>query len=118
MLSKKWSHHHRTALLRCIPLSFPLSAQEASHAQHMSAQVVATGGLSFPKLGTTGGGLRLLEEGGHTLVPPYPALTPLIGPHPGNASLAGEQAVHINSHICLNFFSLQGIYGLHASAAP
>lgn len=43
------------------------------------AQVLAMGGSSFPKMGTDGTGFRILRELGHTLRPPYPALTPLKG---------------------------------------
>lgn len=50
---------------------------------------MATGGRSFPKLGTDGIGWAALAAGGHRLVDPYPALTPLKGPHPGGAQLAG-----------------------------
>ncbi|HTR81844.1 MAG TPA: NAD(P)/FAD-dependent oxidoreductase [Bacteroidota bacterium] len=39
--------------------------------------VVATGGLSFPKTGTTGDGFRWLRELGHHIVPPRPALAPV-----------------------------------------
>lgn len=41
------------------------------------AVVLATGGLSVPKTGSDGFGLTLAERLGHTLVPTYPALTPL-----------------------------------------
>lgn len=51
--------------------------------------VLATGGLSFPKMGTTGDGYRLLEKHGHSLKEPYAALTPLMGEHPGGSQLAG-----------------------------
>ncbi|KAK9816666.1 hypothetical protein WJX72_003465 [[Myrmecia] bisecta] len=51
--------------------------------------VLASGGQSFPSLGTTGTGYRLVQQHGHTLMQPYPALTPLKGPHPGGAQLAG-----------------------------
>lgn len=51
--------------------------------------ILATGGKSYPTLGTTGDGWRLLEQLGHTLHAPYPALTPLLGTHPGQAQLAG-----------------------------
>jgi predicted Rossmann fold flavoprotein len=40
--------------------------------------VLATGGQSFPKTGSDGSGYRLAEELGHTLVPPTPALAPLV----------------------------------------
>ena len=39
--------------------------------------VVATGGLSIPKIGATDFGYRLAEQFGHTLVPLRPALVPL-----------------------------------------
>ena len=53
------------------------------------ALVVASGGLSFPKVGTDGTGHRLLQGLGHSMHGPYPALTPLLGTHPGLESLAG-----------------------------
>jgi len=53
------------------------------------AVVVATGGLSIPKTGSDGAGLRIAEALGHVLTPTYPALTPLLAfPHP-HAELAG-----------------------------
>ncbi|MFN8672403.1 MAG: aminoacetone oxidase family FAD-binding enzyme [Candidatus Sericytochromatia bacterium] len=53
------------------------------------AIIVATGGLSIPKLGTTGDGQRFLKEIGHKINRLYPALTPLKGIHPNNEMLAG-----------------------------
>jgi predicted flavoprotein YhiN len=54
-------------------------------------QVVATGGMSFPKVGTDGTGHRILSQLGHSLHEPYPALTPLTGGHPGDGdNLAGD----------------------------
>ncbi len=48
------------------------------------AIVVATGGASYPKTGSTGDGYRLAEQAGHDIVPPRPALVPLVidGPEP------------------------------------
>lgn len=51
--------------------------------------VLATGGLSYPKLGTTGDGFSVLRRHGHALHEPYAALTPLLGEHPGGQQLAG-----------------------------
>ncbi|EIE23290.1 HI0933-like protein [Coccomyxa subellipsoidea C-169] len=51
--------------------------------------VVATGGLSFPKMGTDGTGHRIVGALGHSLKPVYPALTPLKGRHPAGSQLAG-----------------------------
>jgi len=55
-----------------------------------SSVILATGGSSFPKLGTTGDGYPILKRLGHSIQgPPYPALTPLLAGHPGNDNLAG-----------------------------
>jgi len=40
--------------------------------------IIATGGKSYPKTGSTGDGYKLAEELGHTIIPPKPALVPLI----------------------------------------
>ncbi len=40
--------------------------------------IMATGGKSFPGLGTTGDGYEILREIGHTVTPLYPGLVPLI----------------------------------------
>lgn len=51
--------------------------------------VVATGGLSVPATGSTGFGFEVAQAVGHTVVPPYAALTPLTAsPHP-HVDLAG-----------------------------
>ncbi len=42
------------------------------------AVVVATGGASYPKTGSSGDGYRLAEKLGHTIVPIRPALVPLV----------------------------------------
>jgi len=39
--------------------------------------IIATGGLSYPKTGSTGDGYRFARELGHTIVPPKPSLVPL-----------------------------------------
>ena len=39
--------------------------------------IIATGGLSFPKTGSTGDGYRWATESGHSLVQPEPALVPI-----------------------------------------
>ncbi len=42
------------------------------------AVVIATGGASYPKTGSSGDGYRLAEQVGHTIVPIRPALVPLV----------------------------------------
>ncbi|HFD39079.1 MAG TPA: aminoacetone oxidase family FAD-binding enzyme, partial [Anaerolineae bacterium] len=48
------------------------------------AVIVATGGASYPKTGSTGDGYRLAAQAGHTIRPIRPALVPLVlaGPEP------------------------------------
>lgn len=58
-----------------------------------SAVVLATGGLSVPKTGSDGTGLRLAARLGHVVHPPYPALTPLTETPPRHAALAGISRV-------------------------
>ncbi len=53
------------------------------------AVVVATGGASYPGTGSSGDGYRLLAGVGHTIVPPRPALVPLVVAEPFVASLEG-----------------------------
>jgi predicted Rossmann fold flavoprotein len=42
------------------------------------AVILATGGKSFPGLGTTGDGYEMLKEVGHTITKLYPGLVPLV----------------------------------------
>ncbi|MBR1671874.1 MAG: NAD(P)/FAD-dependent oxidoreductase [Fretibacterium sp.] len=39
--------------------------------------IIATGGRSYPKTGSTGDGYRFAQAAGHTIVPTYPALVPI-----------------------------------------
>ena len=41
------------------------------------AVILATGGCSYPRTGSTGDGLRMAEAKGHTVIPPLPSLVPL-----------------------------------------
>lgn len=63
-------------------VEWPLPAAEPDEWLEADAVVIATGGLSFPRTGSDGTGYALLEALGHTLVPPVPALTPLVSPDP------------------------------------
>lgn len=53
------------------------------------AVVLATGGLSVPKTGSDGTGIRLASRLGHVLHDTYPALTPLVAESAAHASLSG-----------------------------
>ena len=50
----------------------------------VGAVIVATGGASYPKTGSSGDGYKLADGVGHTIVPIRPALVPLViaGPEP------------------------------------
>ncbi len=43
-----------------------------------NAVILATGGLSYPKTGSTGDGLRMAEQMGHTVMPPMASLVPIV----------------------------------------
>ena len=55
----------------------------------VSRVVLATGGLSLPKTGSDGHGLRMAEALGHTIVPTTPALVPLVLAGSVHAPLSG-----------------------------
>ena len=50
----------------------------SGHGFHADSLVVATGGLSIPKMGASGFGYDLARQFGLTTVPPRPALVPLL----------------------------------------
>ena len=69
--------------------SFALSDVEPDEWLDADAVVLATGGLSFPRTGSDGTGYGLAVSLGHTLVPPVPALTPLVAVDPMCRSAQG-----------------------------
>jgi hypothetical protein len=54
-----------------------------------AAVILASGGLSVPQTGSDGTGLRIAERLGHSVHPPFAALTPLLAEPPVHAALAG-----------------------------
>ena len=44
---------------------------------YADAVLVAAGGMSYPRTGSQGGGYRLAEQAGHTVIAPQPSLIPL-----------------------------------------
>jgi hypothetical protein len=64
--------------------------------------VLTTGGVSFPKTGTTGDGYRIAAALGHEIVPPRPALVPLASNDPEIRALSGialqDAAVRVRSN--------------------
>jgi len=74
---------------------------DSNNIKHFSSDkvIVATGGLSYPKVGTDGTGHKFLQQIGHSINDTFPALTPLIGNHPGfGCQLAG---ISLNVHLTL-----------------
>ena len=75
-------------------------AETADGAQRARAVVLATGGLSVPKTGSDGFGLRLAGRLGHAMVATYPALTPLLaGQAPGDAPHAALSGVSLDASV-------------------
>ena len=62
---------------------------EAGEPIPASRVILATGGLSVPSTGSDGAGLRIAREAGHTVIPTYPALTPLTTSSEAHKALAG-----------------------------
>jgi len=62
------------------------SAKEPVYAEKL---IVATGGLSWPKTGSTGDGYRFARETGHTIVEPKASLVPLVTREDWRGQLAG-----------------------------
>jgi predicted Rossmann fold flavoprotein len=59
---------------------------------HSRNLVVATGGLSIPKIGATDFAYRLARQFGHGIIPPRPALVPLVFDEGWMQGLAGVSA--------------------------
>lgn len=69
--------------------------------------VLATGGLSWPQTGSTGDGYRFARDLGHTVVPPKPALVPLVTQETwvsdlAGVSLAGVSLADVKIRVTLN----------------
>ncbi|MCU0914829.1 MAG: NAD(P)/FAD-dependent oxidoreductase [Planctomycetes bacterium] len=57
--------------------------------------ILATGGLSWPQTGSRGDGFRFAAQLGHTLVPPQPALVPLVTRETWPRELAGVSLAEV-----------------------
>jgi hypothetical protein len=68
---------------------WPLPAMAPEGWVEADRVVLATGGLSFPRTGSDGSGYALAAGLGHTVVPPVPALAPLVSNDPICAALQG-----------------------------
>jgi predicted Rossmann fold flavoprotein len=66
------------------------------------AVVVATGGASYPKTGSSGDGYRLAEQAGHAIVPVRPALVPLVVDGPEPRSMMGLSLRNVEVRLLLD----------------
>jgi len=53
--------------------------------------IFATGGKSYPALGSDGSGLEIVKNLGHTIIPPVPSAVPLVSKNPLSHFLQGEK---------------------------
>ncbi|MEM9367374.1 MAG: aminoacetone oxidase family FAD-binding enzyme [Planctomycetota bacterium] len=68
-----------------------VSFQQSGHTESIEAErvIVTSGGQSWPGCGTTGDAYAWLRELGHRIIPPRPALVPLLGGFDWTHDLAG-----------------------------
>lgn len=64
--------------------------------------ILATGGKSYPRTGSTGDGYRLAESLGHTIVPLRPALVPLVSRDPRVHRMAGLELRNVQVRLSLD----------------
>ena len=82
-------------VMRACALAIVLSDGEVSGVKtdagliRCRAAAVCTGGLSYPRTGSTGDGYRLARSVGHRVTPTRPSLVPLVSPDPWCAELQG-----------------------------
>ncbi len=67
-----------------------------------NAVILATGGKSYPRTGSTGDGYRLASSLGHTLTPIRPALVPLVPEKRELFRLAGLTLKNVNIRLIIN----------------
>lgn len=70
--------HSRVTRLLCRERRVLGVELETTEQVEAGAVVIATGGASYPKTGSSGDGYRLAKQVGHTIVPVRPALVPLV----------------------------------------
>lgn len=63
--------------------------------------ILATGGKSYPRTGSTGDGYNLAESLGHSITPLRPALVPLVSPDPKVHRMAGLELRNVQVRLYL-----------------
>lgn len=74
-----------------------------------SRVILATGGLSWPQTGSTGDGFRFAAELGHVVVPPKPALVPLVTQEPWVSELAGVSLANVKLRTTVDAHALAAV---------
>jgi hypothetical protein len=64
------------------------------------AVVIATGGASYPKTGSTGDGYAMARDAGHTIITPKPALSALVCEEPWVKDLEGLSLKNVEATLC------------------
>lgn len=64
--------------------------------------ILATGGKSYPRTGSTGDGYTLIEKLGHTITPLHPALVPLESPDPSLKILKGLELKNVTVRLFID----------------
>ena len=76
------------------------------------AVVIATGGLSYPKTGSTGTGYRLAYSIGHKIIPTFPSLVPLkVVEHQRIESIQGLCLKNVEASAFVNKKKLASFFG-------
>ena len=89
-----------------------LRGVETSAGRIAAARVVlATGGRSYPELGSTGAGYEMARQAGHTIVEPTPGLVPLVTRQTWPGELAGVALPQARVWIDLPKCSKAGVTG-------
>lgn len=79
-----------------------VGVKTASDSVYADAVVVATGGKSYPKTGSTGDGYAFAKSVGHTVVVPTPSLVPLTSNNAFCAELAGLSLKNVSVSVVDN----------------
>lgn len=75
------------------------------------AVIVATGGASYPGTGSDGDGYALLAAAGHTIIPPHPALVPLVVAEPFVADLQGLSLRNVRATLLVDGRPVRAEFG-------
>ncbi len=67
-----------------------------------NAVILATGGKAYPGTGSTGDGYSFARQAGHTIIPPHPALVPLVAAGDIPQKLQGLSLKNISASVWIN----------------